>query len=313
MNNSRINKRINKRTLAPVEFHLSYGVREGGFLVEPGEIIETWIPDAHGYNAKNEQVAGAPNPLVGPFLINGAKPGDMLAVTIHQLEPNRENGFACKDIHPYVHHPPLPLSARRKEYVTWQIDTRNRSVIPDQRFFKDEKIMLPMRPVLGCIGVAPGLVEHADSKDCGVFGGNMDYTRIAIGATIYLPVFTENAYLYLGDGHALQGDGEITGNGIEVSFDIQFSVRINRLEIGCIAGEDSDYLFTVFNDRPLEKCLNIATGEMHKWLTSQHGLDSHQAGILLGQMTRFEVGNIVSNAYCGACCFPKNALPPIWK
>ena len=297
-----------KRKISPKEFYLTYGVREGGYWVEPGEMISISIPDAHGFDANNDQVADPPNPLAGPFLVRGAEPGDTLKVTIHTLSPNRTNGFASKEIHPNVLNPPMPLSARRKEYVTWQIDSSRDLVTPDQQYFPNVAVSLPLRPVLGCIGVAPGAQEHAPSKNCGVYGGNMDYTRIAAGATIYLPVFTENAYLYIGDGHALQGDGEITGNGIEASFDIKFSVEISQLGLTCPAGEDDEFIFTIGNDRPLEKCLNTATGEMFKWLTHQYGLDLHQVGILLGQMVRYEIGNIVSNAYCGACCFPKNLL-----
>lgn len=298
-----------KREINQKEYHLSFAVREGGFWVEPGELVSIQIPDAHGYDANNDEVAGSPNPLAGPYLVRGAKPGDTLKVVIHSLYPNRKNGFACKDLHPNVHNPPLPISARRKEYVNWQIDQSKNTVIPDKQFFPDYTIELPLRPVLGCIGVAPGHSTHAASKDCGNFGGNMDYPRIAAGASIYLPVYTENAYLYLGDGHVIQGDGEITGNGVEASFDITFSVEVDRMELNCPAGEDDEFLFTISNDRPLEKCLNIATGEMFAWLTSRQGLDENQAGILLGQMVRYEVGNIVSNAYCGACCFPKFLLP----
>ena len=298
-----------KREIFQNDYHLSYAVREGGFWVEPGEMIAIQIPDFHGFDANNEKVAGSPNPLAGPFLVKGAMPGDTLRVLIHSLAPNRRQGFACKDLHPNVHIPPLPLSARRKEYVNWEINTTNHTVKPDTQYFPGCPIELPLRPVLGCIGVAPGVSDRAPSNDCGNFGGNMDYARITAGATIYLPVYTENAYLYLGDGHAIQGDGEITGNGVEVSCDVSFSIEIDRLDLECLAGEDDEFLFTIGNDRPLEKGLSIATAEMFNWLISRDGLNENQAGILMGQLVRYEVGNIVSNAYCGACCFPKWILP----
>ena len=299
----------NKREIFQNEYHLSYAVREGGFWVEPGDLVSTQIPDAHGFDANNQKVAGSPNPLAGPFLVKGAIPEDTLRVMIHSLTPNRQQGFACKDFHPNVHNPPLPLSARRKEYVNWEINITKNIVMPDKQYFPDKPIELPLRPVLGCIGVAPGTSDQAASKECGNFGGNMDYARITAGAIIYLPVYTENAYLYLGDGHAIQGDGEITGNGVEVSCDVSFSIEIDRLNLECLAGEDDEFLFTIGNDRPLEKGLSIATAEMFNWLTSRHDLDDNHAGILMGQLVRYEVGNIVSNAYSGVCCFPKVFLP----
>ena len=290
------------------EFHLSYGVHQGGCLIDPGTTIFTWLPDAHGFDSRMVQVAGSPNPLVGPFLVQGAKPRDTLIVTIHSLTPNRENGFACKDIHPNMHNPPLPLSARRREYVMWQIDSSRNVVRPIGEYFSNRDIKLPLDPVLGCIGVALNQNEFFPSTDCGIYGGNMDYPRITAGTTVYLPVFIEGAYLFLGDGHALQGAGEITGNGIEVSFDISFTVQIGKMDLHYPAGEDSQFLFTIGNARPLEQALRIATEEMEYWLINHHSLNQDQVGILMGQLVNYEIGNLVSNAYSGACCFPKSIL-----
>mgnify|MGYP003764504179 CR=1 FL=1 len=136
----------------------------------------------------------------------------------------------------------------------------------------------------------------------------MDLPRITNGVTIYLPVMVEEAFLFMGDAHALQGAGEITGNGIEISCDITFSIQIDNLNLGYPAGEDSEYLFTIYNDKPLEKALRIATNKMFKWLITHHSLTRDQAGILMGQLVNYEIGNIISNKYTGVCCFPKSAL-----
>jgi len=122
----------------------------------------------------------------------------------------------------------------------------------------------------------------------------MDYPRIKTGSTLHLPVLVEGGYLYLGDGHALQGDGEITGNGIEVSCDISFSVRVNRLGLQWPAGEDNDFLYTVVNSKPLERAAQIATAQMAAWLRQSYGMSHDQVGILLGQLVRYELGNLVS-------------------
>jgi acetamidase/formamidase len=284
-------------------------VNQPVIYIEPGIQIATWLPDFHGQDSRMRVVSGGPNPLVGPFFINGAQPGDTLSVTIHALTPNRTQGFACMSLHPRMNEPPLPDSARVRDYVTWQIDAEKQVAVPQGGFFPGGQVELPLKPVLGCIGVAPGGASPIPSIDCADHGGNMDYPRIAAGCTLHLPVFVEGGYLYLGDAHALQGDGEITGNGIEISCDITFSTRLNQVKVNSLSGEDDEYLFTISNSRPLEKALRLATAAMHAWLQNRYGLSQAQVGILLGQQVRYEVGNLVSNAFTGACCFPRSALP----
>lgn len=255
-----------------------------------------------------DRVAEGPNPLTGPFYIRGSQPGDTLSVTIHSIIPNRSTGFACKDIHPNLYDPPLPSSARRREYVTWKIDTDRGTTSPPSEYFTGRRVELPLKPVLGCIGLPLNSDERFRSIDCGIFGGNMDYPRITAGTTVHLPVGVEGGYLYLGDVHAVQGDGEITGNGIEVSSEVSFSVEVNHLLLQWPAGEDADYLFTIGNARPVEQAFRIATMQMTAWLQQSYGLNPDQIGLLMGQVVRYEVGNLVSNAYTGVCCFPKKYL-----
>jgi amidase len=292
----------------PAEFKLSYGLHQGGYQIKPFEIIHTWFPDAHGYDSAMVLVAGSPNPLAGPFLVKGAEPGSTLIVTIHSLSPSRDSGFSCKDIHPNLHNPPLPISARRREYVSWKIDPSENEVRSVGDFFTKSDFSLPLEPLLGCIGVAQNQNDFIPSGDCGIFGGNMDYPRIKAGSSVYLPVFVEDAFLFLGDGHARQGAGEINGNGIESSFTISFSVQISKMGLHYPAGEDTKFLYTIGNARPLEQALRIATAEMEFLLINQYSLTQDQAGILMGQLVTYEIGNVVSNAYSCACCFPKSVL-----
>jgi len=296
------------RNIAPSKFQLTYGLHQGGYLIDPGEIINTSFPDAHGYDSKMVQVAESPNPLAGPFLVKGAQPGDTLAVSIHSLTPNRDSGFSCKDIHPNLHNPPLPLSERRREYVSWQIDASRKKARLAEEYFPNPDFHLPVSAVLGCIGVAYNRQEYIPSADCGSFGGNMDYPRIKAGTIVYLPVLVEDAYLFIGDGHALQGAGEINGNGVETSFDISFSVQIGKMGLNYPAGEDAQFIYTIGIARPLEQAVRIAIEEMERWLINHYSLNQDQAGILMGELVNFEIGNMVSNAYSVGCCFPKFAL-----
>ena len=127
--------------------------------------------------------------------------------------------------------------------------------------------------------------------------------------TVYFPVFTEGALFHLGDGHAVQGDGEIAGTGIEISFDVEFTVDLRKGEtIGWPRGENEDYIFTAGNARPLDQALQHATTELVAWLERDYGLDIIAASTLLGQCVEYEVGNVYDPAYTMICKMPKSIL-----
>ncbi|MDQ3249223.1 MAG: acetamidase/formamidase family protein, partial [Chloroflexota bacterium] len=137
----------------------------------------------------------------------------------------------------------------------------------------------------------------------------MDYRGFVAGVTVYFPVFVEGALFHIGDGHAIQGDGEIVGTGIEISFDVQFTVDLLKgKQIGWPRGENAEYIFTCGNARPLDQCVQHATTEMARWLQSDYALDATGAGILMGQTVKYELGNIFDPAYTMVCKMPKQWL-----
>ncbi|MEZ4719141.1 MAG: acetamidase/formamidase family protein [Caldilineaceae bacterium] len=87
-------------------------------------------------------------------------------------------------------------------------------------------IVVPVRPMLGCFGVAPAQGEAISTATSGPHGGNMDYREFVAGVMVYFPVLVPGALFFLGDGHAVQGDGEMAGTGIEISCDVQFTVDV---------------------------------------------------------------------------------------
>jgi acetamidase/formamidase len=130
-----------------------------------------------------------------------------------------------------------------------------------------------------------------------------------VGATVYLPVSVPGALLFLGDGHAVQGAGEILGQGIEVSMDVRVTVHVLKgLRCGWPRGEDERYIFTLGNARPLDQALQHATTEMLRWLQEAWQLDARAAHMLLGQGVEYEVGNVIDPAYTMACKLPKALL-----
>lgn len=137
----------------------------------------------------------------------------------------------------------------------------------------------------------------------------MDYRGFRSGVTVYFPVFVPGALLHAGDGHAVQGDGEIVGTGIETSFDVRFTVRVLKGKlIRWPRGENADYLFTIGNARPLDQCVQHATTEMLRWLADEYGLDGIAASILLGQCVEYDMGNVFDPAYTMVCKIRKSLL-----
>ena len=180
----------------------------------------------------------------------------------------------------------------------WHIDPDNHSIILDRPKISIDPFVIPMEPMLGCLGVAPDRSQAISTATSGRHGGNMDYRGIVAGVTVYLPVFVEGALFHLGDGHAAQADGEILGRGIEVSMDVTFTVDvIKKGSAQWPRGENAHEIFTLGNARPLDQALRHATTEMRRGLQTECGLDASSAHMLLGQFVRYEIGNVFDPAY----------------
>ena len=138
----------------------------------------------------------------------------------------------------------------------------------------------------------------------------MDYNGFVAGTTVYFPVFAPGALFHIGDGHAVQGDGEIVGTGVEISFDVQFRVELRKgWRTYWPRGENATHIFTVGNARPLDQCVQHATTEMIRWLQADYGLTGEAAHLLLGQTVQYELGNIFDPAFTMVCKVAKRWLP----
>ena len=117
---------------------------------------------------------------------------------------------------------------------------------------------------------------------------------------------------YLGDCHAVQGDGEIVGTGIETTFEVEFRLSVAKgWKLSWPRGETKTYIFSVGNARPLDQALQHATTDMLNWLTTDYGLSINAASHLLGQVVRYDVGNVFDPAYTMVCSVSKEWLPAI--
>lgn len=299
---------------APTEFYNTIGSHPCALSIKPGDTVRTWTADSRGRDAQLRDVAGQGNPMTGPFFVEGASAGDTLAVTFHAMGPNRDSGWSRIGLAPLVldpaHAASAPGPAPRDQVGAWAIDTAGGTVAyVDSDVPAEAPLMLPIAPMLGCVGVAPERGQAISTSTSGPHGGNMDYCGVTAGVTLYFPVFVPGALFHLGDGHARQGHGEISGSGVETSFDVEFSVEVlSGIRGNWPRGENDDYIFTMGNARPLDQCLQHATTEMLSWLQSDFDVPEVIANLLMGQAVEYEVGNMFDPAYTVVCKISKKLL-----
>src|ERR1035438_3804742 len=145
--------------------------------------------------------------------------------------------------------------------------------------------------MLGCVAVAPNSAQAAPGTgDSGRYGGNMDFNEIVEGATIYLPVSVPGALLYIGDGHAAQGDGELNGNALETSMDVEFTVDvIAKKRIMGPRVESATHLMAVGLEGSLDDAFRAATASMAQWLEQDYKLTPSEAAQVLGTAAEYKV------------------------
>ncbi len=300
---------------APTHYFTTIGSHEPVLRIQSGDTVITSTVDARGQDITSQQITKAGNPMTGPFYIEGAEPGDTLVIRLDKLTPNRSYGWTRKMIAPNVvdpdYVPRLPWSPPgTPDLARWEVDTAAwTATLTEPADTKLGNLTLPLNPMVGCFGVAPAGGQAISTATSAEHGGNMDYNGFVQGVTVYFPVFVPGALFHIGDGHATQGDGEIVGTGIEISFDVQFTVELRKgKRIGWPRGENEEYIFTCGNARPLDQCVQHATTEMSRWLQEEYGLDAVGAHLLMGQAVKYDLGNIFDPAYTMVCKVPKRWL-----
>jgi acetamidase/formamidase len=281
----------------PKEFYNTFSSAHRPVLrIKPGDHVVTFTIDARGVDSAGAQRGQGPNPETGPFYIEGAEPGDTLVVHLLRLDTNRATGWSASLLAPYTADPGfLRLEALREpKTANWHIDKKKGIAYPEPGEFKGPRIELPLRPMLGCIATAPAGKAAIPTSFPDNFGGNMDYNGMGAGATLMLPVFEPGALLFLGDGHARQGDGEVVGSAIETSLDVEFSVDLlKKRKINWPRLENRDFLMVLGSSRALNEALQHATTELMRWLMGSYGFDERGASLLLGQAMEYEISNVV--------------------
>ncbi len=293
----------------PSKYYTTLGPHEPVLHVGDGDTIITTTVDARGFDQHREQVTPRGNPQTGPFFVEGADPGDTLAVDIDEIQPNRRYGFCGSSVAPNVVDPTYVRELPQADLAEWDVDLEAGTATLTGPESSLGQLVIPLDPMLGCFGVAAIRGQAISTATSAEHGGNMDYRGFVAGTTVYFPVFEPGALFFLGDGHAVQGDGEIVGSGIEISMNVRVTLRVLKdKKIGWPRAENDEWIMTVGNARPLDQATQHATTEMIRWLQEDYGLDALGANLLLSQCVRYELGNFFDPAYTMVCKLNKKWL-----
>ena len=297
----------------PTQFYNTYSAAHPPVLrIMPGDRVVTKTIDAAGTDWNGKSVGSGPNPQTGPFYVEGAEPGDMLAVTFDKIETNRVMAYSASLLAPYTVDPQAIAARTDREArrLTWTIEKARGVAHLDQADVQPGGLELPLRPMLGCVGVAPARKEAISTATPGPYGGNMDYAWLNAGVTLMLPVNEPGALLFIGDGHAQQGEGEVAGTGLETSMDVEFTVKVVKKQaIGWPRLENGTHIMVLGSARPLLEAFQHATTELQRWLMADYGMTERGAQTFMGQATEYEVANVVDPNFTVVAKIRKATLP----
>lgn len=309
-------------TPTPEQYAYTFGGAAPIARIKPGTVMRLWSEDAFtgaivavGDRPTEKLDPSRLNPQTGPFFLEGAEPGDTLAIHIADLTPARTWGASTT----------IPLfggltSTDRTATLqgplperTWiyEVDTLARTVGFVAQSSNVE-VALPLAPMLGTVGVAPASGEVRSSLVPERFGGNMDTPEMRVGATAFFAVNAEGALFSIGDGHYRQGEGEACGTAVE-------GAMTSTIIVDLIKGggprwprlETDDYLMIVGSSRPMEDSWRISQVEMVHWLSELYKLDAMDAYQLLSQISETPVANVVDPNYSVVTKVRKSLLPKV--
>ncbi|WP_232664744.1 acetamidase/formamidase family protein [Pseudonocardia sp. TRM90224] len=304
----------------PDQYAWTFGGVAPTHRIKPGTALKLWTEDA--FSGRLQRPTDRPsavldmtevNPQTGPFYVEGAEPGDTLALHIVDLTPARDWGASTTI--PFfgaltgtdrtaLLNEPLP-----EETWIYQLDRAANTVLFEARR-SDVRIELPCNPMLGTVGVAPAGREVRSSLVPDKFGGNMDTPEMKAGTTCFLGVNVEGALFSVGDGHYRQGEGESCGTAVEGAMDV--TLIVDLIKGGAPEWprlEHDDHYAVVGSSRPLEDAWRASQIGMVRWLGDLYGLDQLDAYQLLTQISKAPLANVVDTNYSALTLVEKALLP----
>jgi amidase len=290
------------------ELGYTFGGREPVGQLRPGDVLVVDTEDCFGGTVQTvhdlpSRVCRMPylNPVSGPFFIEGAEPGDTLAVHFLDIVPARDWGVsstfphfgALTSTHTTATLQP-PLAERVWRY---DIDTAA-GIVRYHARNSDYTVDLPLQPMHGTVGVAPAGFQALTTLTCDVHGGNLDTPQLRAGTTLYLPVFVPGALLALGDGHARQGHGEASGVAVETAMHTTLTVDVVKgIPTPTPRLETDEALLSIGCARPLEDAYRVSQHDLVGWVGELTGLDVLDAYQLVAQAGTAPVGNVCDPNY----------------
>jgi amidase len=295
----------------PTDFFGYYSAANQPVLhIFPGDVVHTSTADAGGVDAKGVHHRGGDS-NVGPFFVEGALPGDTLVVHLLKVRTNRANAHQGSRLNAHAATPAYLIGAKYDGSVDgeWTILPDKGIAVPTHPSVHMKNYSVPLKPMLGCISVAPPGDQQYRGGDLGPFGGNMDYNDNVEGTSIYFPVFHVGALLGMGDGHAAMGDGEVTGSGIETSMDVDFSVEVIPADSTAqVRAETKDYLIAFGVTGSVPESIQMSTSELAKWVKKDYKLSDSEVAILFASTLKYDITELVDSRYNVVAKVPKSIL-----
>jgi acetamidase/formamidase len=312
--------RVLQFTPEPHQYVWTFGGAAPLARVQSGDVLELFTEDCFAGRVRSEkdlvtEVCEFPflNPQTGPFHVEGAEPGDTLAIHFVSIEPARD--WAASTTVPLfgaltsTHatatlQPPLP-----ERVWIWKLDRERRTCLFTAAD-SDVQVELPMDPMHGTVGVAPANLEVRSALVPDAHGGNLDTPEMRAGVTCYLGVNVEGAMFSLGDGHARQGEGETCGVAVETAMDTVITVELVKGRATPWPRIESDtYIMTAGSARPLEDAFRIAQLDLVQWVATDYGLSELDAYQLVSQGVESPLANVCDTNYTSVAKMRKAWLP----
>jgi acetamidase/formamidase len=298
-------------TFVPRQYHrLFSGAVEPVLHIHPGDTVKTTTIDAGGVDASGTPRSLGGNPQTGPFFVEGAIPGDTLAIKINRLHLNRDSAISAGRIAPRALTTDYLRNAKYTDFDSdWKLDLDHATGSLAKPTDRLKNFKIDLHPMLGCIGVAPARKEAIRTGWLGAWGGNLDYNQVREGATVYLPVMQEGALLFVGDAHAWQSDGELAGNALETSMDVEFTVNLIRGE--ATDGprfEDSEYIMASGIAGSLQDAMQVATTELARWIEKDYKLSANESNVVLAAAIQYDIAEVVDPQFHVVAKIKKSVL-----
>jgi amidase len=296
----------------PTKFYNRFSAEIAPVLtIWPGDTIHTQTIDSGGVDEHGVTKALYGNPQTGPFYVGGAEKGDVLAIHIKRLRLNRDYADSLDAITERVKNSNLAVQAKDLgNRVRWKLDIEKGVARPDGATGHLKDFTVPLKPMLGCVGVAPdfGFAPFSTGEQ-GRYGGNMDFNEVSEGSTVFLNVTQPGALLYIGDAHAAMGDGETTEWALETSMDVEFSVDVikNRF-ISSPRVETTTHYAAIGIAGSVDDAMRRATAGMVQWLQQDYHLSAAEAALVLGSSAEYRISEVADRDASVVLKLPKDLL-----